>query len=106
MLKEAHKAVCGLENFDLTNDAIKTLGAHFSYNKKIQTERNYLTPLKKIQKATYVWITRTLTPEGKILIFKTLGISRIVYLSLIITVLNSILERNSKSSENIFMVLF
>ena len=81
MLKETHKAVCGLENIDLTNGTIKTLETHFSYNKTIQIERNYLTTLKKIQKAIYVWITRTLTAEGKILIFKTLGISKIfIYL--------------------------
>ena len=96
ILKGAQKAVCGLQNIDLTNDTIKTLGIHFSFNKKIQTERNYLTTVKKIQKALNVWITRTLTLKGKILIFKTLGISKIVYLSLTITVPNSILGEIQK----------
>ena len=41
-------------------------------------------------------MTRALTLEGKILIFKTLGISKIVYLSLIIIVPNSILEEIQK----------
>ena len=41
-------------------------------------------------------MTRTLTLVGNILIFKTLGISKIVYLSLIITVPNSILEQSQK----------
>ena len=59
ILKGAQKAVCGLQNIDLTNDTIKTLGIHFSFNKKIQTERNYLTTVKKIQKALNVWITGT-----------------------------------------------
>ena len=90
ILKGAQEAVCSLENIDLTNDTIKILGIHFSYDKKIQTERNYLTTVKKIQKALNVWITR------KILIFKTLGISKIVYLSLIITVPNLILEEIQK----------
>ena len=40
ILKGAQEAVCGLQNIDLTNDTIKILGTHFSYNKKIQTERN------------------------------------------------------------------
>ena len=83
-LKGAQEAVCGLQNIDLTNDTVKILRIHFSYNKKIQTERNYLTPVKKIQKALNVWVTRTLTLKGKILNFKTLGISKTVYLSLII----------------------
>ena len=83
-------------NINLTNDTIKILGIHFSYNKKIRTERNYLTTVKKIQKVLNVWITRTLTLEGKILIFKSLGISKIVYLSLTITVPNSILGKIQK----------
>ena len=96
ILKGVQEAVCGLQNIDLTNDAIKILGIHFSYNEKIQTERNFLTTVKKLQKALNVWMTRALTLEGKILIFKTLGISKIVYLSLIIIVPNSILEEIQK----------
>ena len=96
ILKGAQEAVCGLQKIDLTNDTIKILGMHFSYNKKIQTERNYLTTVKKNQKALNVWITRTLTLEGKILIFKTLGVSKIVHLFLIITVSSSILEEIQK----------
>ena len=55
---------------------MKILGIHFSYNKKVQTDRNYLTTVKKIEKALNVWITTTLTLKGKIVIFKTLGISK------------------------------
>ena len=76
---------------------ISMLGIHFSYNKKTQTDKNYLTTVRKIENDA--WITRTLTVEGKIFIFKTLGISKIVYLSLIITVPNSILEKNFKIQE-------
>ena len=97
ILKGVQEAVCGLQNIDLTNDAIKIhFGIHFSYNEKIQTERNFLTTVKKLQKALNVWMTRALTLEGKILIFKTLGISKIVYLSLIIIVPNLVLEEIQK----------
>ena len=48
-----------------------------------------------------VGITRTLTLEGKVLIFKTLGISKIFYLSLIITVSNSILEEIQKIQKTV-----
>ena len=92
ILKGAQEGVCGLQKIDLTNDTIKILGIHFSFNKRIQTEGNYLITVKKIQKALNVWITRTLSVEGKILSYKTLGISKIVNLSLIITVLNSTLQ--------------
>ena len=54
VLKGAQEVVCGLKNIDLTNDTIKILGIHFLYNKKIQTERNYLITVKKIQKVPSV----------------------------------------------------
>ena len=46
VLKGAQEVVCGLKNIDLTNDTMKILGIHFLYNKKIQTERNYLITVK------------------------------------------------------------
>ena len=55
-------------------------------------QRNFLSSVKKIQNALNVWNARTLTLEGRILIFKALGISKIVCLSLITTVPNSILN--------------
>ena len=95
-LKGVLEAVCGLKTVDLINDAIKILGIHFSYHNEIKTERNFLSTAKKIQNALNVWNTRILTLEGRILIFKTLGISKIVYLSLIATVPNSILNEIQK----------
>ena len=59
-------------------------------------QRNILSSVKKIQNALNVWNARTLTLEGRILIFKALGISKIVYLSLITTVTNSILNEIQK----------
>ena len=35
ILKEAHEEVCGLQNIDSTNDTIKVVEIHFSYDKKI-----------------------------------------------------------------------
>ena len=40
IMKDAQEAVCGLQNNDLTNETIKILGIHFSYDKKIQRETN------------------------------------------------------------------
>ena len=92
-LKRVLEAVCGLKTVDLINDAIKILGIHFPYHNVTKTERNFLSTVNKIQNALNVWSTRTLTLERRILIFKTLGISKIVYLSLITTVPNLILNK-------------
>ena len=61
----------------------------FHLSKKFK-QRETTQPLPKKSKGSQC--TRTLTLKGKILIFKTPGISKIVYLFLIETVLISILE--------------
>ena len=53
--------------------------------------------------ALNVWNTTTLTLEDRIIIFKTLGISKIVQLS---NCSKFDIEWNLKYSENFFMVLF
>ena len=63
---------------------------------KLRQSGIFLSTVEKIQNALNVWNTRILTLEGRILIFKTLGISKIVYLSLIATVPNSILNEIQK----------
>ena len=94
ILKGAQETVCGLQNIDFTNDSIKILGIHFLDNKKNSDREKLFNHCQK-----NVWITRTLVLEGKILIFKALRVSKIVYLSLIITVANSnlILEEIQKT---------
>ena len=85
-LKGVLEAACGLKTVDLKNDAIKILGKNFSYHNETKTERDFLSTVKKIQNALNVWNTRKLALERRILIFKTLGISKIVHLSLLATV--------------------
>ena len=84
-LKGVTEAVC-LKSVDLSNDTIKILGIHFFYNKKVQMQNNFMTTIKKIQQVLRLWNSRMLTLEGRIIIFKTLAISKIVYLALITNV--------------------
>ena len=79
-LKGVKKTICGLKCVDLLNDTIKILGIHFSYNKSAQIQNNF----------------RSLTLEGKIVIFKTLAISKKVYLALIITMPNAVIVELEK----------
>ena len=85
-LKGVTEAVCGLKSVDLSNDTIKILGIHFSYNKKVHMQNNFIAMIKKIQQVLCSWNSRTLTLEGRIMIFKTLATSKIVYLALITNV--------------------
>ena len=95
-LKGVKKAVCGLKCVDLLKDTIKILGIHFSYNKSAQVQNNFLTTVKKIQQVLQIWTSRSLTLEGKIVIFKALAISKIVYIALIISVPNGIIVELEK----------
>ena len=63
-------AVCGI---DLRNVAVKILGIHFSYNEKIKDEESFYN-ISNISNLTF---------EGTVVIFKTLAISKIVFLALL-----------------------
>ena len=42
-------ALCGMEFINLTDDVIRILGIYFSYNKKLEQEKNFLNHIVKIQ---------------------------------------------------------
>ena len=69
-------AVCGIRCVDLKNDTLKILGTHFSYSEKLKKERNFYTTVTNIQQVLKIWKMRNLTLQGKIVIFKTLAISK------------------------------
>ena len=59
-----------MEYIDIADDIIKILGIYFSYNKKIEQE---------IQNILKLWKLRNLTIEGRIVVFKSLAISKLVH---------------------------
>ena len=83
VLKSVKVAVCCMKCIDLCNDPIKITGIHFSHNKKKQNEKNFLDSITKIRKVLKVWRMRHLTLECQIIVFQTLAISKIVFISLI-----------------------
>ena len=92
-LKDAKVALCGLKSLDLTKESIKILGVHISYNKKLQDDINFCMTVKNICNVIKLWRMRHLSPEGKITIFKSLALSKIVYLALLTIVPKSIIEK-------------
>ena len=81
---------------NLCKDTIKITGVHFSYNKTKQDEKNFLETITKIQNVLRTWRIWSLTLEGKIIVFKTLAISKIVYLSMMIKVPTEIIVELEK----------
>ena len=76
-------ALCGMECIDLTDDVIKILGIYISFNKKLKQEKNILNHTVKIQNIIKLWKLRKLTIEGKIVVFKSLAISKVIHLALV-----------------------
>ena len=90
-LKEESVELCGMGCIDLTKNSVKILGIHFSYNRKIENEENFIKFVKKIENVLKVWRTRNLVVQGKITIFKTLAISKVIHLALVTNVPRAII---------------
>ena len=88
--------LCGMECIDLTNNSGKILGIHFSYNKKIENEENFIKFIKKIENVFKIWRVRNLTVQGKITIFKTLAISNVTHLALVTNIRQVIIDQLNK----------
>ena len=96
VLKGVSLALCGMDCIDLTKKPIKISGIHFSYNKKLETEENFIRHVRKIEKVLKLWRMRNFTVEGQITIFKILAISKIIHLSLITNVPTEIINELNK----------
>ena len=64
-------ALCGMKCVNLNNDVIKILGICYSYDKKLENEKNFLNHIIKLQNVLNMWRMRNLSLLGKISIFKT-----------------------------------
>ena len=49
-IKGVKMAVCGIKCIDLTTETIKILGAHFSYNQKLQRQKHFVKSITNMQK--------------------------------------------------------
>ena len=96
VLKVVSMELCEMESIDLTKNLVKILGIHFSYNKKIEDEENFIKLIKKIENVLKIWRIRNLTVQGKITIFKTLAISKVIHLALVTNVSQVIVDQLNK----------
>ena len=85
ILKGVQLAACSILYINLNNDTLKILLTYFCYNEKLKEENIFHKTVTNIQCVLKIWKMRNLTLEGKIIIFKTISISNIVFQSFIIT---------------------
>ena len=86
-------ALCGMKCVNLELESIKILGVHYSYNKDVVKEKNFLNVIESIENVISVWRMRKLTLSGKITVLKTLVMSKIVFISFLSNVPKVILEK-------------
>ena len=64
-------------------------------------QNNFINTIKKIQQVLGLWNSRMLTLDGRNMVFKTLAISKVVYLSLMTNVPKVIVEELQKIQKKI-----
>ena len=79
--KGVKTAFCNVKNINLVLNSMKVLGVYYSYDKDKCQSKNFTSVIEKMEKVLNIWKSRQLSIEGKIVIFKTLAISKIVYIS-------------------------
>ena len=94
--------ICGMRCIDLNVHALKILGTHFSYNKKLKEEKVFYKIVIDMRRVLKKWKMRRLTLEGKIVIFKTIAISKIVFQAFITTVPKHIVNELKKIQKAFF----
>ena len=61
--KGVSMVLCGTNCIDLTEDVIKNLHIYFSYNKKLDQQKNFLNHIVKIRNILKLWKLRNVTTE-------------------------------------------
>ena len=103
VLKGVSIKFCGMGCRDLTKNLVKILAIHFSYNKKIENEENFIKLIKTIKNVLKIWRIRSLTVQGKVTTFKNLAISKVIYLALATNVPQAITDKLNKKSERLYL---
>ena len=67
-------------------DPAKIPGAHLSYNAVKNNDDNFFSKIRKMKTKLNIWQTRDLTIFGKSVLAKTLGASRLIYTTSLMTV--------------------
>ena len=82
--------------FKWPQEPVCTLGIHFSYDLKQANTLNFEEKVCSFEKTLNNWKKRKLSLIGKINIVKTLGLSKLIYCSSLLTVSKSLIDRINK----------
>ena len=66
---------------NLVDDKVLTLGVHMSYDVTLAEKCNFLNLITSMKKVLRIWGSRGLTLAGRIQIFKSTALSKMIYFS-------------------------
>ena len=84
-------------------NTIKVLEVYNSYDKNFENKENCINLVLKIEKYLRHWRMQNLSIAGKITVFKTLVISKIVHLSLVKVITKSIILKFYKIKKHFIL---
>ena len=74
------------------NEPIKALGVFFTYDKTLLYEKNFREKLASIKKLINIWSSRGLSLYGKVVIIKSLLLSKLMYISSLLPTPNYVIK--------------
>ena len=92
--------LCGMKCINLKNKTVKILGVHFLYKKCLEPDKKFSEHAVKIESILRLWHMRQLTLEGRITVFKSLAISKVIHLLLITKLHNNTIDLMYKIQKN------
>ena len=92
VLNGVQVTLCGMKCVHFNNETVKVLGVHFSDNKNLEQDKNFSEHIVKIKSILKLLRMRQLTLEGRITVFRSLAIPRVIRLSLITKLHNNIID--------------
>ena len=92
-----------MRRIDLNIDTLKIFGTQFSYNEKLKEEKDFYKFIRDMERVLKTRKMRNLTLEGKIVSFKTIAISKIVFQVFITTVPKVIVNKLRKIQKVFFL---
>ena len=81
VLNGVQVALCDMKRVNLNSETVEILGVHFSYNKNL--EQDNCEHIFKIENILKLCRMRQLTLEGRIMVFKSFAVSKVISLLLI-----------------------
>ena len=100
VLKGVQATVCGMRCIDLRNEAIKILGICFSYNLKTKDQKKFYN-ISNVQGVLDLRRIRNLTLERRMVVFKTLAKSKIIFLALLTKITYQVVKELGKTQKSI-----